>query len=64
MRSSLSHGHTQHAVQQVKDYIESLAKAERRQVEDGVDLAAAALWGLTEQELADVKASLKQLNEP
>ena len=51
-------------MQQVKDYIESLAKAERRQVEDGVDLAAAALWGLTEQELADVKASLKQLNEP
>jgi hypothetical protein len=30
LRPSLSHAHTQHAVQQVKDYIEGLAQAERR----------------------------------
>lgn len=29
LRPNLSHGHTQHAVQQVKDYIVGLAKAER-----------------------------------
>lgn len=29
LRPNLSHGHTQHAVQQVKDYIMGLAKAER-----------------------------------
>ena len=30
LRKILSHGHTQHAVQQVKDYIEGVAKAERQ----------------------------------
>ncbi|MCL6613067.1 MAG: N-6 DNA methylase [Firmicutes bacterium] len=29
LRPSLSHGHTRHAVQQVKDYIEGLARAEK-----------------------------------
>lgn len=29
LRANLSHGHTAHAVQQVKDYIEGLAKAEK-----------------------------------
>jgi methylase of polypeptide subunit release factors len=37
------------------------AQAELRQVEEEVDRAAAALWGLSEQELADVKASLQEL---
>lgn len=32
-----------------------------RQVEADVDRAAAALWGVTEQELADVQASLREL---
>jgi hypothetical protein len=37
------------------------AQAELRQAEEEVDRAAAALWGLSEQELADVKASLQEL---
>jgi len=37
------------------------AQAELRKVEEEVDRAAAALWGLTEQELADVRASLEEL---
>lgn len=31
LRADLRHGHTQHAVQQVKDYIEGLARAERHE---------------------------------
>ncbi|GAB4577495.1 MAG: N-6 DNA methylase [Anaerolineales bacterium] len=31
LRNQLSHGHTQHAVQQVKDYIEGVAKAEKHE---------------------------------
>ena len=37
------------------------AAKQLRQVEDEVDQAAAALWGLTDQELADVRASLQEL---
>ncbi len=37
------------------------ARAELRQVEEEIDRAAAALWGLAAQELADVRASLQEL---
>jgi hypothetical protein len=37
------------------------AKKQLKQIESQVDEAAAKLWGLTPQELADVQASLKEL---
>ncbi len=37
------------------------AQAELRQVEAEIDRAAARLWGLTDEELADIQASLKEL---
>jgi len=40
---------------------EAEAKAALAGVEDEVDRAAAALWGLTDAELADVRASLREL---
>ena len=61
LRPALSHVATQHAVQQVKDYIEAAARAELRVVEEEVDQAAADMWGLSAQELEDVRASLREL---
>ncbi len=40
---------------------DAAARAELRAVEDEVDRAAAELWGLSAQELADVRASLREL---
>ena len=37
------------------------ASTERRRVEDEVDRAAAALWGLTEEELVEIRRSLEEL---
>jgi hypothetical protein len=36
-------------------------QAELRQVEAQVDVAAAVLWGLTDDELAEITRSLKEL---
>jgi len=37
------------------------AQAELRQVEEDIDRAAAQLWGLSEEELAEIKRSLEEL---
>jgi len=37
------------------------AQAQLREIEAEVDRAAAGLWGLTEEELADIQASLREL---
>jgi len=37
------------------------AQAELRRVEEEIDRAAAQLWGLTEEELQEIQASLKEL---
>ena len=39
------------------------AQAELRRVEDEVDRAAAALWGVSEKELAEIRRSLEKLRE-
>lgn len=39
----------------------SAAQAELRQVEAQVDVAAADLWGLTDDELTEIKRSLAEL---
>ena len=37
------------------------ARAELKQVEEEIDRAAARLWGLTDEELAEIKRSLEEL---
>ena len=45
----------------VGTWMQTTARAELRAVEEEVDQAAADMWGLTAQELADGRASLREL---
>jgi hypothetical protein len=40
---------------------DAAAQAELRQVEAQMDVAAAKLWGLSDDELAEIRRSLKEL---
>lgn len=74
LRKSNSYAHNQHAVGQVKQYMDGLERLDRQKkerlaghrarvqaIEAEIDRLAAQLWGLTDDELREIQESLAEL---